>query len=110
MQNRRSTQGYFFNLGAGAMSWRSTRSFSVAQSSTEAEIYAGAMAAQELRWSTFLLTDLGERLSSAQTLFADNKAMILQCREPRMEGSAKHIDTSSPKHFRQVITTGSIFT
>ncbi|CAI7791309.1 unnamed protein product, partial [Closterium sp. NIES-54] len=27
----------------------------------EAEIYAGAMAAQELRWLTYLLTDLGER-------------------------------------------------
>ncbi|CAI7904449.1 unnamed protein product [Closterium sp. NIES-53] len=31
-------------------------------SSCEAEIYAGAMAAQELRWLTYLLTDLGERL------------------------------------------------
>ncbi|CAI7848569.1 unnamed protein product, partial [Closterium sp. NIES-53] len=29
-------------------------------SSCEAEIYAGAMAAQELRWLTYLLTDLGE--------------------------------------------------
>ncbi|CAI7774980.1 unnamed protein product [Closterium sp. NIES-54] len=27
----------------------------------DAEIYAGAMAAQELRWLTYLLTDLGER-------------------------------------------------
>ncbi|CAI7842929.1 unnamed protein product [Closterium sp. NIES-53] len=30
-------------------------------SSCEAEIYAGAMAAQELRWLTYLLTDLEER-------------------------------------------------
>ncbi|CAI7783785.1 unnamed protein product, partial [Closterium sp. NIES-53] len=30
-------------------------------SSCEAEIYAGAMAAQELRWLTYLLTDLGEQ-------------------------------------------------
>ncbi|CAI7759606.1 unnamed protein product, partial [Closterium sp. NIES-53] len=29
-------------------------------SSCEAEIYAGAMAAQELCWLTYLLTDLGE--------------------------------------------------
>ncbi|CAI7828986.1 unnamed protein product [Closterium sp. NIES-53] len=29
--------------------------------SCEAEIYAGAMAAQELRWLTYLLTDLGEQ-------------------------------------------------
>ncbi|CAI7758596.1 unnamed protein product, partial [Closterium sp. NIES-53] len=30
-------------------------------SSCEAEIYAGVMAAQELRWLTYLLTDLGEQ-------------------------------------------------
>ncbi|CAI7804467.1 unnamed protein product [Closterium sp. NIES-53] len=30
-------------------------------SSCEAEIYAGAMAAQELRWLTYVLTDLGEQ-------------------------------------------------
>ncbi|CAI7889285.1 unnamed protein product [Closterium sp. NIES-53] len=43
VETQRSTQGYCFSLGAGAVSWRSTRSSSVA-SSTEAEIYAGAMA------------------------------------------------------------------
>ncbi|CAI7811203.1 unnamed protein product, partial [Closterium sp. NIES-53] len=31
------------------------------RSSCEAEIYAGAMAAQELHWLTYLLTDLGEQ-------------------------------------------------
>ncbi|CAI7899041.1 unnamed protein product [Closterium sp. NIES-54] len=46
---RRSSQGYTFSLGSGSVSWRSTRSSSVLGSSCEAEIYAGAMAAQELR-------------------------------------------------------------
>ncbi|CAI7859025.1 unnamed protein product, partial [Closterium sp. NIES-54] len=55
-----SLQGYTSSLGSGSVSWRSTRSSSVLSSSCEAEIYAGAMAAQELRWLTFLLTDLGE--------------------------------------------------
>ncbi|CAI7856311.1 unnamed protein product [Closterium sp. NIES-53] len=44
-----SSQGYTFSLGSGFVSWRSTRSSSVLNSSCEAEIYAGAMAAQELR-------------------------------------------------------------
>ncbi|CAI7756354.1 unnamed protein product [Closterium sp. NIES-53] len=56
-----SSQGYTFSLGSGSISWRSTRSSSVLSSSCEAEIYAGAMAAQELRWLTYLLTDLGEQ-------------------------------------------------
>ncbi|CAI7896221.1 unnamed protein product [Closterium sp. NIES-53] len=45
-------------------------------SSCEAEIYAGAMAAQELRWLTYLLTDLGEQPRSPPVLYIDNKAMI----------------------------------
>ncbi|CAI7887112.1 unnamed protein product [Closterium sp. NIES-54] len=46
---QRSSQGYTFSLGSGSVSWRSTRSSSILSSSCEAEIYAGAMAAQELR-------------------------------------------------------------
>ncbi|CAI7903310.1 unnamed protein product [Closterium sp. NIES-53] len=57
---KRSSQGYTFSLGSGSVSWQSTRSSSVLCSSCEAEIYAGAMAAQELRWLTYLQTDLGE--------------------------------------------------
>ncbi|CAI7890360.1 unnamed protein product [Closterium sp. NIES-54] len=41
-----------------------------------AEIYAGAMAAQELRWLTYLLTDLGEAPCSPPVLYVDNKAML----------------------------------
>ncbi|CAI7929742.1 unnamed protein product [Closterium sp. NIES-54] len=78
---QQSTQGYSFSLGSGFVSWRSTRSSSVLGSSSEAEIYAGAMAAQELRWLTYLLTDLGERARSPQVLYVDNKAMIAMCRE-----------------------------
>ncbi|CAI7854360.1 unnamed protein product, partial [Closterium sp. NIES-53] len=58
---QRSSHGYTFSLDSGSVSWRSTRSSSVFSSSCEAEIYAGAMAAQELRWLTYLLTDLGEQ-------------------------------------------------
>ncbi|CAI7835271.1 unnamed protein product [Closterium sp. NIES-54] len=59
LATQRSSQGYTFSLGSGSVSWRSTRLSSVLSSSCEAEIYAGAMAAQELRWLTYLLTDLG---------------------------------------------------
>ncbi|CAI7759673.1 unnamed protein product, partial [Closterium sp. NIES-53] len=58
---QRSSQDYTASLGSGSVSWRSTRSSLVLCSSCEAEIYAGAMAAQELRWLTYLLTDLGEQ-------------------------------------------------
>ncbi|CAI7854321.1 unnamed protein product [Closterium sp. NIES-53] len=57
---QRSSQGYTFSLGSSSVSWWSTHSSSVLSSSCEAEIYAEAMAAQELRWLTYLLADLGE--------------------------------------------------
>ncbi|CAI7764503.1 unnamed protein product [Closterium sp. NIES-53] len=88
---QRSSQGYTFSLGSGSVSWRSTRSSSVLSSSCEAEIYAGAMAAQELRWLTYLLTDLGEKPRSPPVLYVDNKAMLALCREHRLEHRTKHI-------------------
>ncbi|CAI7784426.1 unnamed protein product [Closterium sp. NIES-53] len=60
-------------------------------SSCEAEIYAGAMAAEELRWLTYLLTDLGEQPRSPLVLYVDNKAMIALCQEHRLEHRTKHI-------------------
>ncbi|CAI7882174.1 unnamed protein product, partial [Closterium sp. NIES-54] len=78
-------------LGSGSVSWRSTRSSSVLSSSCDAEIYAGAMAAQELRWLTYLLTDLGEAPRSPSVLYVDNKAMLALCQEHRLEHRTKHI-------------------
>ncbi|CAI7859695.1 unnamed protein product [Closterium sp. NIES-53] len=60
-------------------------------SSCEAEIYAGAMVAQKLRWLTYLLTDLGEQPRSPPVLYVDNKAMIALCQEHRLEHRTKHI-------------------
>ncbi|CAI7744897.1 unnamed protein product, partial [Closterium sp. NIES-54] len=91
MATQRSSQGYTFSLGSGSVSWRSTRSSSVLSSSCEAEIYAGSMAAQELRWLTYLLTDLGEQPRSPPVLYVDNKAMLALCREDRLEHRTKHI-------------------
>ncbi|CAI7906514.1 unnamed protein product [Closterium sp. NIES-54] len=79
LTTQRSSQGYTFSLGSGSVSWRTTRSSSVLSSSCEAEIYAGAMAAQELRWLTYLLTDLGEPPRSPPVLYIDNKATIALC-------------------------------
>ncbi|CAI7878561.1 unnamed protein product [Closterium sp. NIES-53] len=88
---QRSSQGYSFSLGSGFVSWRSTCSSSVLSSSCEAEIYAGAMAVQELRWLTYLLIDLGEQPRSPPVLYLDNKAMIALCQEHRLEHRIKHI-------------------
>ncbi|CAI7907732.1 unnamed protein product [Closterium sp. NIES-53] len=49
------------------------------------------MAAQELRWLTYLFADLGEPPRSPPNLYVDNKAMLALCREHRLEHRTKHI-------------------
>ncbi|CAI7849020.1 unnamed protein product [Closterium sp. NIES-53] len=50
-----------------------------------------ARSAVELRWLTYLLTDLGEQPRSPPVLYVDNKAMLALCREHRLEHKTKHI-------------------
>ncbi|CAI7930817.1 unnamed protein product [Closterium sp. NIES-54] len=45
----------------------------------------------ELRWLTYLLTDLGEQPRSPPVLYVDNKAMIALCQVHRLEHRTKHI-------------------
>ncbi|CAI7801643.1 unnamed protein product, partial [Closterium sp. NIES-54] len=45
----------------------------------------------ELRWLTYLLTDLGEAPRSPPVLYVDNKAMLALCQEHRLEHRTKHI-------------------
>ncbi|CAI7869818.1 unnamed protein product [Closterium sp. NIES-54] len=71
---QRSSQGYTFSVAPVVV-----------------EIYLGAMAAQELRWLTYLLIDLGEQPHSPPVLYVDNKAMIALCQEHRLEHRTKHI-------------------
>ncbi|CAI7884242.1 unnamed protein product [Closterium sp. NIES-54] len=91
LATQRTSEGYTFSLGSGCVSWWSTRSSSVLSSSCEAEIYAGAMSAQELRLFKYPLTDLGERPRSSPILNVDNKAMIALYQEHRPEHRTKHI-------------------
>ncbi|CAI7771814.1 unnamed protein product [Closterium sp. NIES-53] len=73
LATQRTSQGYTFSLGSGSVSWQSTRSSS------------------ELRWLTYLLTDLGEAPRSPPVLYVDNKAMLALCQEHRLEHRTKHI-------------------
>ncbi|CAI7885599.1 unnamed protein product [Closterium sp. NIES-54] len=99
---QRSSQGYTFSLGSGSISWRSTRSSSVLSSNCEAEIYARAMAAEELRYLTYLLTDLGERPRYSPILYVDIKAMIALCQHHILDHRTKHIALQLSKAAREV--------
>ncbi|RVW91817.1 Retrovirus-related Pol polyprotein from transposon TNT 1-94 [Vitis vinifera] len=64
----RSTTGYVFMLGSGAISWCSKRQPTVSLSTTEAEYRAAAMAAQESTWLIRLMNDLHQLVDYAVPL------------------------------------------
>ncbi|CAI7930310.1 unnamed protein product [Closterium sp. NIES-54] len=105
---QRLSQGYTFSLGSGSVSWRSTRSSLVLNSSCEAEIYARAMAAQELRWLTYLLTDLGEQPRSPPVLATRSQWLTLDA-AARL-AIRNHLPLAECAHFGQHRTAQALYT
>jgi hypothetical protein len=89
--DRKSSQGYCFTLGKGMVSWKATRSPSVALSSCEAELYGGSSAAQELLWAKRLLQELGHP-TEKPVLWCDNQSTVLMTKDPVFSSRSKHID------------------
>ena len=58
IDSRKSTSGYVFTFGGGAISWRSVKQSSIADSTMEAEYIAASEAAKEAVWLKNFLMDL----------------------------------------------------
>jgi len=89
--DRRSSQGFCFTLGTGAISWKGTRSPTVALSSCEAELYGGTSAAQELLWLKRLLQELGYS-AGKPVLWCDNQSTVAMTKDPIFSARSKHIE------------------
>jgi len=74
IDTRRSTTGYVFTLGGGAISWSSRLQPTVAVSTTEAEYMAAAYAIKEALWLRTLLDDLDMEIGTI-TINADNQSV-----------------------------------
>lgn len=93
LATRRSTSGYIFNLGSGAISWSSKRQPTVALSSCEAEYMGETQATKEAIWLRRLLGELMGRPEPAATvIFGDNQGAIALARNPQFHSRTKHID------------------
>ena len=74
-----STTGFLFRAGGATLSWYSKRQSLWAQSSTEAEFMAQAVASNELVWWRALWDDLGfdpGKMSAAPTGWCDNDGAV----------------------------------
>jgi hypothetical protein len=89
----RSTAGFVFNIGSGAISWSSKRQPTVALSTCEAEYQAQTQAAKEAVWLRSLLQDLNpiERTPYATIIYCDNQGAIALAKDPKFHPRTKHI-------------------
>lgn len=92
LETRRSTTGYVFFIGKGAISWNSKRQPTVALSTTEAEYMATTQAAKEAIWLRQLMTDIGCVQEKTMTIMSDNQGSIALAKNPKHHSRTKHID------------------
>lgn len=93
IDTRRSTTGYVFILGGGAVSWASKCQPTVACSTVEAEYMAAAFASKEALWLKKLFADLNIECETVQ-IGCDNQGAIQLSKHPIASQRSKHIDVS----------------
>jgi hypothetical protein len=108
-ETRRSTGGFVFNMGSGAISWSSKRQPVVALSSCEAEYMGQTQAAKEAIWLNQLLQQLDESPEGPQAvvIYCDNQGAMALAKNPEFHARTKHIDLQH--HFvREKVAEGRI--
>lgn len=107
IEKRRSTSGFAFLLGGGAISWLSRLQPVVALSTTEAEYIALTSAAQEHVWLTRLFREIGFGDALGNVIYEDNQGAIHLARDPVAHKRVKHIEIRY--HFiRDKVESGEI--
>jgi hypothetical protein len=91
--NFKSTSGYVFLMGGGAMTWRSKKQTTIALSSTEAKYVALCEAGCEACWLRNLMEELGKPQLSPTLIKGDNNGSIAMARNPQFHKRLKHIAT-----------------
>eukprot|EP00253_Pinus_taeda_P011241 PITA_11241 len=73
---RKSTSGYVFHMGLGAISWASKKQPVVALSTAEAEYVVATAAACQAMWLRRVLRDLCHEQENGTTIYCDNSSAI----------------------------------
>ena len=91
--SRKSTSGYVFMLGGGAISWRSIKQEYIADSTSEAKDEISCEASKEAVWLKRFLMELRVIPLAGQSFIAHcgSSGVVAQSKEPRSHKSQKHV-------------------
>ena len=89
----KSQSGYVFTLNGEAISWKSSKQETTADSTTKSEYIAASEAAKEAVWIKKFINELGVVPSIVHPilLYCDNNGAIAQAKEPRSHQRSKHV-------------------
>ena len=81
IDDRKSIFGFVFTLGKGAISWRSCKQDTTADSTTKAEYIAASEAVKEAVWIHKFIQELEvvHSIESPITIYCDNSGAIAKC-------------------------------
>ncbi|XP_073129639.1 secreted RxLR effector protein 161-like [Henckelia pumila] len=77
-KDSKSTSGYVFTIGGGAVSWRSSKQTCIARSTVQSEFIALDKAGEEVEWLRNFLEDIPywNKPVSSITIYCDNQSAI----------------------------------
>ena len=105
--DRKSTYGFLFNLGSGAISWSSKKQEVVALSTSEAEYIAATSVACQAVLLRRLVSYFNLKPVGATKIFCDNISAIAMTKKPAFHSRTKHIDIRY-HYIRGLVSTGEI--
>ncbi|MCO5609855.1 hypothetical protein L7F22_064087 [Adiantum nelumboides] len=108
-----STGGYVFNLAGAPISWQTKCQSSIAQSSTQTEYIAAALASREALWLSELISEFMLPFDVSDEpliLYCDNQSTITLAESPSFPSKLKHVKISHhflkelvQEHFLQLL-------
>ena len=103
----KSTSGYVFMIGDGAVAWSSKKQPIVTLSTTEAEYVAATTCACQSIWMKEVINSIEEDHCKCVTVFCNNSSSIKLSKNPVFHGRTKHINVRF--HFiRDLIKKGEV--
>ncbi|GKC42143.1 hypothetical protein Tco_1059865 [Tanacetum coccineum] len=91
LDDGKSTFGYAFMIGSGAISWSSKKQPIVTLSTTEAELVAATACGCQAIWLRYILEEFNFSQREPTIIFCDNNSLIKLSRDPVLHGRSKHI-------------------